>query len=313
MMRALAPYCTPWRVFVGFAWLPALVILGTAFLAPGALVPVANGVAVLSFFAFGLRHGAMDHLVVRYLFGSRTISLLPIVFSYATAVVACGLFFAAAPRTCTVILIACTIVHFGCAEVAFHARGLSLPLAPLDRWPVGAAVAVPLFAHVLAWGVAPALRLPATGIFAVCAAIETRRRWRCESRTSAFDLLIAAATSAVLPAPQAFAVYFGCWHSPRHIFRLVSRVHRQRDITFGTACIENISATAPFALVAMGSVAVVALVGCRIGVGPCGMSDVADSPLVVGAIFSLALPHVIVTGIWDWLDRRTVHKRRALC
>ena len=271
-----------------------LVVLAAAVVGVAA-PPVAQAGPVLLVLAalLGLPHGAVDHLALGWSRGERGPAPLPLLVAYAAGAVLVAAAALAAPVPAVLVLLVLSAAHFAEGEVAFDelrgGPGLRLPAAALGT----AVVALPLLLRpeqvrgiVAALdpalrGVLAQLRLPVlvvTGAL-VLAGLLTGVRARAWLPTAELGLVVVAA--AVAPALLVFAAWFGAWHAPRHLVRLLdlqpdgSAGERLRRLTVG--------ALAPTAA-ALGGLGVLAATG----------RGLPAAVLVV--LLALTVPHAAVVA-----------------
>ncbi len=181
----------------------------------------------------GLPHGAVDHLALGWSRGTRGPAPVGLLLAYAAGAGLVAAAALAAPVPAVLVLLLLSAAHFAEGEVAFDelrgGLGLRLPAAALGT----AVVALPLLLRpeqvrtiVAALdpalpGVLDDLRLPAlvvTGVLVV-AGLVVGARARAWLPTAELALVVAAALLA--PALLVFAAWFGAWHAPRHLVRLL--------------------------------------------------------------------------------------------
>ena len=186
----------------------------------------------------GLPHGAVDHLVPGHRLGWRAPRLAAFALAYAAVAAAAWLGFRAAPGPALAVFVAVSAWHFGTGETAFAdlragrpVRRAAVPaavlgglvlLVPLAR---GAEEAAPVVAAVVPGSdgvLPPALTtavlvvvLPAAAALALSHLLETR--WPEAAEVGVLTVLV-----LVVPPLAAFGVWFGCWHSVRHVARVVA-------------------------------------------------------------------------------------------
>ena len=215
----------------------AVVLLGpAAALGPGTLEVAAPLVLTLAVLV-GLPHGAVD--LVQPDLGSgpaRTRALVGL--GYLGAFLAAVAAWWRWPLAALLALLALSVVHFGTADdvVARWRTGTTPALGhravrvlALGGIPVVAPFALhpgeiaPLVAR-LAPGGLPVLHrtaLVAGAVVAVAAATTAVTAWRSGDRVGAGEPLLLAALFATVPSLLAFALYFGLWHSQRHVGRIL--------------------------------------------------------------------------------------------
>jgi Brp/Blh family beta-carotene 15,15'-monooxygenase len=182
----------------------------------------------------GVPHGALDHLVPAYhRTGLRRSVLGTVLVAYvAVAVVVWGLW-QLYPAVAVALFLALSCAHFGTGETGFARLRDGGPEE--SPWPAGlvtgaVVVLLPVAAHraevapyldalVPAWdGVVPALPALATAALVVAAALALAvRRVVQGHRLQAAEVLVLLGSALVAPAAVSIAVYFGAWHSVRHL------------------------------------------------------------------------------------------------
>ena len=212
----------------------AAVLLGAAVLGVAA-PPVAQAGPVLLVLAalLGLPHGAVDHLALGWSRGTRDAAPVGLLVAYALGAVLVAAAALAAPVPAVLVLLLLSAAHFAEGEVAFDelrgGPGLRLPAAALGT----AVVALPLLLRpeqvrgiVAALdpalpGVLAELRLPVLAVTGalVLGGLLVGVRARAWLPTAELALVVAAAL--VAPALLVFAAWFGAWHAPRHLVRLL--------------------------------------------------------------------------------------------
>ncbi|WP_221349418.1 Brp/Blh family beta-carotene 15,15'-dioxygenase [Streptomyces beigongshangae] len=199
------------------------------------LAVFASGVAV------GIPHGAVDHLVPAWFrIGTTAVGRVAVLSGYVAAAAGAFLFALWAPSAALALFLAASVMHFGRGETAVSALrrpshapprqvdricvvayGAVTTLLPLARWPR----VVRPFVQQLAPGAERLLTpttclttMALTGGVVVLAGVALARTARF---LDIAELALLTALFALLPPLAAFGIYFGAWHSPRHIGRLV--------------------------------------------------------------------------------------------
>ncbi|WP_435184761.1 Brp/Blh family beta-carotene 15,15'-dioxygenase [Halobellus sp. EA9] len=319
------------------AWLAigaiTLLAVGDAFVGVASTLPAWLRYAPLavSLGAFGLPHGAVDHLAPARATGERpTLRWLALVgLAYLLFGVGYAALWYVAPAASAAFFIGLTWFHWGQGDLyALDALGGAhlddravrvgtlvvrggLPmLVPLLRFPgryrdvVDAWVA--LFGGGLdaAWLVAPETRLALGGAFAgVTAATLLLGRLRDGGDAwvrDAGETLLLWAYFLVVPPLVAVGVYFCVWHSLRHIARLVAVDPGARD-----AFDDRGTAAALFRVgrdaAPLTAVSIALLVGVAVVAGlDADIEALAALYLVFIAV--LTLPHVAVVAWMDWAE-----------
>ncbi|MEX5719609.1 Brp/Blh family beta-carotene 15,15'-dioxygenase [Geodermatophilus maliterrae] len=270
-----------------------------------AWLPLAAGLLV------GLPHGAVDHLVPAWRLHRRPARLAAFALGYAAPAAVAWLLFRAAPGPALAVFVLVSAGHFGSGETAFAdlragrpVRRAALPaavlgalvlLVPLVRGareaaPVVAA-AVPGSDGVLPPAVGTAVLvvvLPAAAALAVGLLLETR--WPEAAEVGVLLVLV-----LVVPPLAAFGVWFGCWHSVRHVARvLAADPANAADLAAGRLA----APLRRFALAAALPTAAALVVLAVLWSAADGEGDLLATTLPLLA--ALTLPHVLVVA---WLDR----------
>lgn len=267
----------------------------------------------------GLPHGAVDHLVLARRLRGR-VGWLVGTIGYAGAALAVFAALQVAPLLLWSAFLLLSAWHFGTADREHLTRraedgGARRADTPSWTWAVAAGalpvaglmVTAPPALRSLAQALDPALgvllapavtrpvALLTAAVIAVALVVEGRAgRWR-----SVAELALVGALFAVAPPLWAFGIYFGLWHSVRHVGRMVAEEAPWADIAArsGTA-----AAVRRFALDALPPTAIALVAGVlllRIG-GSTGGVDVTAVALQVTA--AVTFPHALTVA---WLDRRT--------
>lgn len=278
----------------------------------------------------GLPHGAIDHLVPRWASGSDPTSgdsLLagqPIVLvavgyaSVAGAALAGMLLF---PVPILVLFLVVSAGHFGWGEVetSAHRAGRGMP-AIAREWPVAAACGLLVVGSVV-WlrpsqtgSITAELSRPlaraamasrGAGLLLIAAAVLiglgllVRRARYLE----AAELMLLTLTFAIAPPLAAFGIYFGGWHSVRHLGRLLDLAARHtaaaapRDLRLPdwTAAARSLLRVGWLpSVISFAGVAVLWLTRDRAGL-----------TAEVAVLLSLTFPHVLAVRT---LDRAGIHR-----
>ena len=290
----------PLATLVTATGLAAVLLATTAGgLAPGWGSAVGPAAVVLAGL-LGLPHGAVDHLALGWVRG-RTGAARPVVLlAYAAAVLSAAALALAAPLPALLALLVLSAAHFAEGEAAYDrlrgGPGLALPAAALGVAVVVAPLLLrPAAARPLLVALAPTVptvlapvRLPVlvlTAALVVAALVVALRAGRLLVAT---ELVVVVGGAVAGPPLLAFAVWFGLWHSPRHLVRLLAlqpggsgRV-RGRRLAVGAA--------APTAVAAGGLVGLTLVVGGLPGA-------------VLLVLLALTVPHAAVVARLDALRR----------
>ncbi|MGY1633998.1 beta-carotene 15,15'-dioxygenase, Brp/Blh family [Geodermatophilus sp. SYSU D01186] len=282
----------------------AVAILG---LAVGLVVPGGWGhgaqAVLVAGLLLGLPHGAVDHVLLAARLGRSVGRQVAVTGGYAALAASAWLLFRAFPGPGLAVFVAVSVWHFGSGETAVADLRAGRPV----RRRVPAAVVLgsvvllvplarpsPLTAEVVAAvlpGAAadrtllPPVVVPAVVVAAVgLAALFLVRRRRLE----ALEVAVVLAVALVLPPAAALGLWFGTWHSVRHVARVVAE-----DLTGGpaVALCRFLRAAALPTGAALGALLVV------------WMTTDGGHGLVAAllpVLAALTLPHTLVVA---WLDR----------
>lgn len=243
----------------------------------------------------GLPHGAVDHLALGW---SRPGGVRRVLLG-GYAVLAVGVAWVAVvlPVPMVLALLVLSCAHFAEGELAF-ARLCGRPASAITAAAVGTTVVtVPLLLRPdavrgvldgLDPGLAPVLaqlRVPAlvlTGLLVLGGSVSAvhRRAWRPLA-----ELVLVAAACLFAPPLLVFATWFGAWHAPRHLVRLLE-LDLQPDRVGRTG--DRVRRLARAAVLPTGA----ALVG--LGVLVLVSGSVPASVLVV--LLALTVPHAAVVA-----------------
>jgi Brp/Blh family beta-carotene 15,15'-monooxygenase len=262
----------------------------------------------------GLPHGAVDHLVPAWRLCWRPARLALFGLGYAALAAAAYLVFRAAPAPSLVVFVLISAWHFGRGETVFADLRAGRPvrprpvtslvlggvvlLLPLARGlgdPDGDVAAVAA-ALVPGWnGAAPPGSSAAVAgtvgcALALGAVLLRQRRW-----LEVAELSVLVALAVVVAPLAAFGVYFGAWHSLRHIARVVAEDPANGPELAAGRLRRALRRFAVAAAVPTLAVLVVLAVLWSWAGGWRGLVA-TDLPLLA----ALTLPHVLVVG---WLDR----------
>jgi len=314
-------------------WAPValmVTLLLASVVEPAATADVAVLLAVAGA-AFGIPHGAVDHLVPWWWAGtappvgkagapegagpSQTRRMAVFAAGYAAAAVAALGAFLIAPTPTLLVFLLLAAAHFGRGEVVAAAEraGRPVPGASTD-WVVAAAHGLvvvgllfwarpastdPFLRPLSGWLAGAAVSSRPTGLVLVsCSTVLAtgflllRRR-----HIEAFELVLLTAVFSVAPPLAAFGVYFGGWHAVRHTGRLLD-LARDRAADRGRPTeAEWWAAVAVLARAAVGpSVVALAAVAAL-----WALRDLAGLQAQVGVLLALTFPHSVV--VWQ-MDRR---------
>ena len=295
----------------------ALTAVVVALLA-GPLVDRAQVGVLVAGLLIGLPHGATDHVVAQRLLGRR--SPAPVVAGYAVVAVAGFAAFRLWPLPSVLVFAAVSAAHFATGETEFalaRRPGGSQNQLPIQLVLAATVFALPVLAHpgaidhVLAAtlhsrssdGLAYLGNLRWVLVTAVAAMIVValmvlagRRRW-----LDAAELALLVVLFTVVTPLAAFGVYFGGWHSVRHVGRLLNGA---RDGATAFAPGDPGAPSARFARdAALPTAAALLVVGLLRWQAGSWLAFVgADLALLAG----LTLPHLVVVALYDRMTRPTV-------
>lgn len=235
--RAPLPFDVAARVATRCSLGAVATVLAVQLLVPGgwgqlAWIPLVIGLLI------GLPHGAVDHLLPAHRLGWGIPRLGAFALAYAALAAVGYLLFQAAPGPALVVFVLLSAWHFGTGETAFADLRAGRPvtrrvapaavlggvvlLVPLVRGSTDAAAViaavVPGSDGVLPSAVATvvlALVVPAAVLLVVSLVLAGRR-------LEALEVLALLALALLAPPFAAFGVYFGAWHSLRHLARVVA-------------------------------------------------------------------------------------------
>jgi beta-carotene 15,15'-dioxygenase len=222
----------PARAATTLSRLLVVLALVGAWLVPPWVVLVAGLLA-------GLPHGAADHLVPRWWLGPRAPRLAAVLVGYAALAGVSYLAFRAWPAAAVVLFVVVSAWHFGSGETRFADLRAGRAL-PRSRWRGSAHVVVVLALPALLHpdGLLPLLRVVVAApldlgdgvragltAFAVLGVVLALLVVALDlvggRRAEAVDLLLLLALVVATDPLVAFGVYFGGWHSLRHLARTV--------------------------------------------------------------------------------------------
>lgn len=296
-----------------------LLLAPAAALAPSTLTvlgPVVLGAAVL----VGLPHGAVD--LVQPDLGSgplRRRALLGLAYLASTGAAIAAWW--AAPLPVLLVLLALSVVHFGTADDVVSRWRTGVTPSALVRGPRvlalgGLPVAVPFALHPaavapvvdrLAPGGLPVLRsvaLVALVPIVAAAAATVVLALRSGDRVGALEPVLLAAMFVAVSPLLAFAVYFGLWHSLRHVGRIVGADLGERA-EHSAAPTRTAPVSAAAVVGALGRFGRTALVPTLVAVAGLALLVVlGGTGAVAGAlvlVLALTVPHASVVA---WQDSR---------
>lgn len=303
--------------------------LGTVLVGAGSLswFPAGTGPAALVvaglFFAAGVPHGAVDHLMASRLTGGT--SILVVAAVYAGLAAGSWLLMTWGGPAALLVIVTLSAVHFGLGELEMSRQltgwrpgpiaaaavvvagcgSLLLPLARSGEQISAVASAIsPDVARLIG---APWVQILLVAAWAVAAVVAIANALRSGHRTIAVDIVLIGLVGAVAPPLLAFAMWFGGWHALRHCARMV---------TVEPGCAELVATGRRAAavrrfvgLAALPTIAALTVVGAL-----AWFTVVAPDPATVVAevlrlLLALTVPHMVVVL---WLDRNADSRRSAL-
>ncbi|MGU3291514.1 beta-carotene 15,15'-dioxygenase, Brp/Blh family [Williamsia sp. M5A3_1d] len=254
----------------------------------------------------GVPHGALDHLVA-----ARMLAVRASVAAAGYAVLAAGawaLLHWGGPIPLAVMIVA-SVVHFGLGEVetmdvaaaetvprvGMVIAGAGCLILPLARggpgWDETLATLSGSLARLLA---DDAMQAAVIGLWVVSAVISViwfarRGRW-----SGVVDVAVVAAVGATVAPLTAFALWFGLWHAPRHLARLVDiEVTDGRSATVTAATRRLALRAAPATVGAL--LTLTAIVAVVVG----SDSTVGAVAAAIVVLLALTAPHMVVVAALD--------------
>lgn len=303
--RTRAPARPPLRTATALSLGAAALALAVEVLVPGGWGSAAEAVLIAGLL-LGLPHGAVDHVLPDARLGRSLRRRAAVGGVYAGLAVLTYVAFRAAPGPGLAVFVALSVWHFGTGETAVAdlrsgspvrrragaalVLGSVVLLVPLARpSPEAAAVvAAVLPGHPGGAPLLPPQVVPVVVAAAVLlgAALLLRRQ-----RLEALELGVLLAVALLLPPPAALGVFFGAWHSVRHVARVVTEDAASGPGRPAAALLRFLrSATLPTA-VALGALLVLE----RLAGGGEGLVAA-----LVPVLAALTVPHALVV---TWLDR----------
>lgn len=188
----------------------------------------------------GLPHGAVDHLLPAY--RGHGLRVLPLVLlGYVAVAAAAWALLVSVPGWGLAAFIALSVLHFGAGERTFTLVREPGSPARVPGILIGATVVgVPLLLHgsevapyladlVPGWdGRLPASVVPVAASLLLVDVIAAGLLLRSGRRLVGAEVGAVAVLTAVAPAAVAIGVYFGAWHSVRHLALLVAEDPQNR-------------------------------------------------------------------------------------
>ena len=318
---APAPLDRPARAATTASVTAAALAVGTEVVVPGGWGAAAEAVLVGGLL-LGLPHGAVDHRVPAYRLRWRPLRLALFALGYAALAGVAYAAFRAAPAAALAVFVAVSAWHFGSGETAFAELRAGRPVRgrAAAAVVVGAVVLlVPLArgladpdgqAAALVGGLVPGWSSPApvvlqiivvlgtAGVAGLGIALLRRRRWLEATELAVLLVLVLAA-----PPLVAFGVYFGAWHSVRHVARMVAEDPGNAvDLADGRLAAPLARFAAAAALPTVAVLAALAVLWSAVG----GLQGLVVTSLPLLA--AVTLPHVLVVA---WLDHQAAREPQA--
>lgn len=265
----------------------------------------------------GVPHGALDHLIASRLAGIRTITAAVV---YAVVAVAAWAALQWGGPVPLALMILASVVHFGlgevevsplrlhgnrCRRVAVMIAGAGCLVLPLARggsgWDETLQTMSPSLAQVFSLDVTRAMLV---GLWLAAAAVTVgvavaRRSWG-----AVVDVCVIGLVGALVDPLTAFALWFGLWHGPRHMARLVDE-DVARGVSVSSAVRSLLIRAAPATLGAVVTLAVV--VGAVLSAG----SSYGAVAAALTVLLALTAPHMVVVAGLDMASRRPAGRATA--
>ena len=292
------------------ALLTVIVSLTSGVVAWTTTIPTSALTFALLALAFGIPHGAVDHLTIGRTLPPRILLFLGAGYVAAAAVAATAVIIAPVPSFAVVI--AMSVWHFGTGDVEARAElGRSAPVGTGVRWlrtiaagsvplllPLTSAASVasleplnPEVAQLLGGPASTGVRVLVLLVVVVTTGTLLRvADWRGAVELASLTLLGLVATPLI-----AFAVYFAAWHSLRHTARLA----QDTDDALSLKRIGRVVRTGLPALGATVAVVAVVVVGTSRGSSLGSWLWVA-----LAVVWGLTVPHMLAVSRFDRLRRR---------
>ncbi len=263
----------------------------------------------------GLPHGAVDHLsLMRRVQGVRGLALGTV--GYAGAAVGTFLAMGALPLPMWALFLVVSVWHFGAADREYLAmigpRPSLLFAVAAGALPVGGlmvtdpqllaplATAIhPVVTRLLQPDVVQVVAAGLVGVVLLAAATEVRAgRWAAVG-----DLAMLTGLVVLVPPLWAFGIYFGLWHSLRHVARMVCSEAPWTDVAATDGTVAAVRRFGRDAVVptSIAAIALVALVVSLDGADPAALTAVA---LKVTA--AVTFPHVATVAFMDRVRSRSL-------
>ena len=298
-----------------------LVAAGSMPWLPASTAPTTLVVAGL-FFAAGVPHGAIDHLMASRLTGGRSIPL--VAAAYAGLAAAAWALMTWVGPVALLLIVALSALHFGLGELEISRQltgwrprpilaaaivvagcgSLLLPLARSGEQIRTVASAVSPDVALLigtAW-----MQVGLVAAWVGAAVVALTSALRSGHRTVALDIVLIGLLGALAPPLVAFAVWFGGWHALRHCARM---------LTVEPGCAKLVATGRRVAAVRRfaGLAAVPSIAALTVVAGLAWFTVVAPDPTtvvteVLRLLLALTVPHMVVVL---WLDRSAARRQPA--
>lgn len=276
--------------------------VGTALLVVGLLI--------------GVPHGAVDHLLPLYRRQTKTLTLALFVVTYAMVAALSWVAITSFRTTGLIAFLALSAVHFGTGEATFAsirdghrsrtrwgwvATGVAVVVLPITTHQGAVAPYLHAFAPHTRWALAPPIAGIATAIVLIVMGGVVLVQLRAATYLQAAETALLVALMTLAPPTVAFGVYFGGWHSVRHLMILLAEnPANRRDLTrrIFTRPMGRFAVTA--ALPTTAALTAIALVWFGAAHGHLHQFVAQDLAILA----ALTVPHA--AAVW-WLDRtRTI-------
>lgn len=267
----------------------------------------------------GLPHGSVDHVLASRLTGR---SPVLVTVAYALVALIAWLLLHTAGPVALVAVVALSVVHFGRGELEVHRAvtgwrpgrvvtgalvvagtgALLLPLARSGEQIHGVAAALsPVLAGALT---DPSVQVGSATLWVVAAVVVGVAAARAGRPTVVVDVALIGLLGVIAPPLVAFAVWFGGWHSLRHIGRLLTLEPRSAAQLAAGRTGDAIRTLTRLA--ALPTAAAVATVGVLVAVtASAGAAEPAIAE-ILRVLLALTVPHMLIV---TWLDRRDAERR----
>jgi Brp/Blh family beta-carotene 15,15'-monooxygenase len=262
----------------------------------------------------GLPHGAVDHLVPAWT-GRASLArrgMAAVVAGYVLAALAAWAALTFAGPWALLGLMVLSVVHFGLGDVAtgaerdghrpprgaplacaVFARGAPVLVLPLVFWPEPLDAALDAFDPRVTELLSGPVRIGLLALLVCCGLVSVVLDRSAGRRLQVAELLALWLLFTVTPPLAAFGIYFGCWHSLRHVARLLVADPRNAADLAGDRLLGPLRRFARSAAIpTLGSLA-----------GLAALVAVASStPLLVpmlSVLMALTVPHAVFVAMLD--------------